>query len=179
MTDFKLKKLTIYGLFIALVAVTTMAITVPMVGVQGYVNVGDTMIFITGLLLGPQAGLIAGGIGSALADLLLGYAHWAPWTLVVKGVEGLLVGLIGYHSFKKEKKITFKTVLALVVAALWMVFGYFLAGGFMVGFEAALGSIPGDLIQGGSSILFSLPLAYFLGRNISRIPLLKEFYEQE
>ncbi len=160
----KIRKITLYGLFIALVAISTMIITIPMIGTQGYVNVGDTMIFITAILLGPKAGLIAGGVGSALADLLLGFAFWAPWTLVIKGIEGFIAGMLGQTSFARYKKITPRIILAMIAAALWMVAGYFVAGGFMVGFEAALGSVPGNLIQGGVSVIIALPLAYVMGK---------------
>ena len=46
---------------------------------------------------GPLPALVAGGLGSALADLLTGYAHWAPWTLVIKGIEGWIAAAIGFH----------------------------------------------------------------------------------
>lgn len=128
------------------------------------------MIFITALLLGPKAGFIAGGLGSALADILLGFAFWAPWTLIVKGIEGFIVGFIGHSSFLQHKKITLNVVIALIAAALWMILGYFIAGGFMVGFEAALGSVPGNFMQGGVSIIIALPLAYILGEIYPKLP---------
>ena len=56
---------------------------------EGYINVGDAIIVFGALLF---SGLVAGlssGLGSALADGLGGYAHWAPFTLIIKGVEGL------------------------------------------------------------------------------------------
>ncbi|SDL71394.1 ECF transporter S component [Halarsenatibacter silvermanii] len=162
-----IQKITLYGIFIALTAMATMAITIPMIGTQGYINIGDTMIFAAALLLGPWGGLAAGAIGSAMADILLGYAFWAPWTLVVKGMEGYIAGRIGHRIFHRHKKPVPRVILGLSLAALWMVFGYFVAGGFMVGFEAALGGIPGDLLQGGASVAITIPLAYLLGRLIS------------
>ena len=169
-----IQKLTLYGVFIALTAMATMAITVPMIGTQGYINIGDTMIFAAALLLGPWGGLIAGGIGSALADLLLGYAFWAPWTLVVKGLEGYIAGSIGHKAFHRHQKPTPIVIVGLSAAALWMVFGYFIAGGFMVGFEAALGGIPGDLLQGAGSVAIAVPLAYLLGRLTTEFSILSE-----
>jgi len=158
----ELYRMILIALFTAFVAVATMVITVPMPGVMGYVNVGDTLIFVTALILGAKAGLIAGGLGSAFADILLGYTHWAPWTLVVKGIEGLLVGLIGHRSFVDNEKLTVKSFTALIVGALWMVLGYFLSGSVVVGYAPALGGIPGDLTQGFSSVIFSIPLLYLL-----------------
>jgi len=53
------------------------------------------MVYTAALLFGPIVGGIAGGFGSMLADLILGYAHYAPATLVIKASEGLLVGFLG------------------------------------------------------------------------------------
>ncbi|MGI6574915.1 MAG: ECF transporter S component [bacterium] len=155
-----LQKLVVTALFAALVAVATMAINIPMPATQGFVNVGDTMIFVAGIFLGPAVGLLAGGIGSGLADLLLGYVHWAPWTLFIKSIEGLLAGLIAYRSFQKKRRIGPETILAMLIAAIWMVFGYYLAGGIMRGFPAALASVPGNIIQGVGSIILAIPVIH-------------------
>lgn len=71
------RKLTITALMAALVTIVTMTISIP-IGMQGYLNFGDILIFASALLFGPQVALIAGGLGSALADLLSGYAVWIP-----------------------------------------------------------------------------------------------------
>ncbi|MBC7130700.1 ECF transporter S component, partial [Candidatus Bathyarchaeota archaeon] len=61
---------------------------------KGYFNIGETMVYTAALLFGPLVGGVAGGFGSMLADLLLGYYQYAPATLVIKAVEGYIVGLI-------------------------------------------------------------------------------------
>ena len=53
---------------------------------QGYVHLGDTMVFLGVLMLGKRRGAAAAGLGSALADVLGGFAFWAPWTLVIKSL---------------------------------------------------------------------------------------------
>lgn len=155
-----LRKLVLTALFAALVAVATMVINIPMVGTQGFVNVGDTMIFVAGIYMGPLVGLLAGGIGSALADLLLAYAHWAPWSLVIKGIEGLLVGVMAHGHFRSKRRIGLPTLVAMLVAATWMVFGYYVAGGIMRGFPVALTSVPGNIVQGLGSIVLALPVIH-------------------
>lgn len=135
-------KLAYIALFAALVAVATMVINIPLPAVQGFINVGDSLIFVAGLLFGPVVGGLAGGIGSAIADLLLGYAHWAPWTLVIKGIEGVIVGYLAT-----------RPLVAMPVAGLWMVFGYFIAAIFFYGFQPALVTIPMDLLQALSSVV--------------------------
>lgn len=155
-----LRRLVLTALFAALVTVATMVINVPMVGTQGFVNVGDTMIFVTGIFMGPLFGLLAGGIGSALADLLLAYAHWAPWSLLIKGIEGFLVGVIAHSHFRSQRRIGLTTVLAMVVASTWMVLGYYVAGGIMRGFPVALTSVPGNIVQGLGSTILAIPVIH-------------------
>ena len=72
----KIKKLTVTALFMAMCCVSTMFLSVPSGG--GYTNLGDAFVLLGAMLLGPWYGLAAGGIGSALADLLTGYAYYAP-----------------------------------------------------------------------------------------------------
>ncbi len=156
----KLRLLVLLALFIALVALATMVINVPMVATQGFINVGDTVIFVSALLMGPRVGFIAGGLGSAMADLLLGYAHWAPWTLVIKALEGLIAALIGHVVYRRDKKVSTQVIGGLIISALWMVLGYYIAGGIMVGFQASLASVPGNLLQGVGSVVLALPLLH-------------------
>jgi len=63
---------------------------------------GETMVYTVALLFGPVVGALAGGVGSSLADLLLGYPIYAPGTLVIKGVEGFVVGYLA----KKGEKLS-------------------------------------------------------------------------
>ena len=81
--DKNTKKIVLNGLMISLVCLATMAIQIPVPGTNGYVNIGDAIIFITSILFGPTPGMIAGGIGSALADIQSGYTHWALFTLII------------------------------------------------------------------------------------------------
>ena len=158
------RQLTLTALFAALVTVATMVIQVPTFATQGYINVGDTMIFVAAGLMGPRTGLIAGGLGSALADLLSGYAQWAPWTLIIKGLEGLLVGLIAHRAYRSKGVLSPIVIPTMVVAALWMVFGYYIGGGVMKGFAVSATEIPGNLIQGIGSVILATPLLAILGK---------------
>jgi uncharacterized membrane protein len=86
--------IAIAGVSAALVAVATNVIKIPTPPTGGYINFGDTMVMFTAMLFGPVIGSFAGGVGSALGDVMGGYPGWAPVTLVVKGIEGLVVGYI-------------------------------------------------------------------------------------
>lgn len=165
MKDMKLSHIILIGLMIAGVCMGTMVVQFPMPSTNGFINIGDSMIFITSILFGPLAGMLAGGIGSSLADLLSGYAHWAPFTLVIKGLEGLIVGFLMRGSFSKAKMI-----ISCVIGAAFMIIGYYFAGGILEGsFIVSLESIPGNSIQGIASILIGVPVAMA----ISKTPYVK------
>ncbi|RLG41817.1 MAG: ECF transporter S component [Thermoproteota archaeon] len=132
----------------AVVAVATLMIRVPIAPTRGYINLGDTMVLLFALLLGPVVGGAAGGIGSALADVIGGYPHWAPWTLIIKGVEGAIAGQIA------KKKGLF-TAIGTCLGAIEMVLGYFLVESYLYGVGAALVELPGNVVQAVSGIVFS------------------------
>ncbi|WP_130807610.1 ECF transporter S component [Senegalia massiliensis] len=159
--DNKIQNLTILGLLIALVAVSTMMIKIPVVSTEGYIHLGDSMIFLSAIIFGKKKGAIAGGIGSAMADLLLGYTHWIIPTLIIKGLMGYFVGLIS--NGESDNLINIRNSISLIFGALWMVFGYFVAGGIMKGsFLVAATSIPANSIQAFAGALIFIPIGIAL-----------------
>ena len=88
-----LKKITVTGLFSAMIFVLTMfvKVTVP----SGYVHLGDAMIYICAVLLGSPWALIAGALGEGLADVAGGFAAYAPATVIIKIIIAFLFGFAG------------------------------------------------------------------------------------
>ncbi len=138
----KVRLMVKYALMIAVTTVTTMAINIPAPAANGYCNLGDAMVFASAILLGKKGGFIAGGVGSALADLLLGFSFWAPFTFIIKGLEGFIAGYILETSFGKKHSF-----LALLPAAAWMVAGYYIVKIFLYGWAPALAEVPITIIQ--------------------------------
>jgi len=101
-----IRTLTYTALMTAFVFITTSVIKIPIPFTNGYIHAGDTAIFLGGILLGPVHGAVAAGIGSAMADLLGGYAHWALPTLLIKGLMGFIVGY--FSSEKRNQKHDFQ-----------------------------------------------------------------------
>ena len=66
MNDKKIRKLVLAALLAALVCVATMVVQIPS-PMQGYVNLGDCFVLLSGWLLGPWYGFAAGGIGLGAA----------------------------------------------------------------------------------------------------------------
>jgi uncharacterized membrane protein len=162
----KTQKMITAALLTALVALATMAFQVPVPATKGYINLGDTVIFVAALLLGPKYGAVAGGVGSALADLLSPYAVWAPFTLVIKGLEGFIVGYIFFKLFSARSSIRTKTV-SMIAGGLWMAVGYFGAGAIMYGMPAALVEFPGNIFQAVGSAVLALPVVEVLSKVIA------------
>lgn len=137
------KSLVKYSILIAMTTVMTMVIRIPSIGTNGYLNLGDMVVFIAAMVLGKKGGLVVGGLGSSLADVLGGYAHYAPITLIVKGLEGFIAGAI------LETKVGKKyPIIATVIGGIWMALGYYMAEIFMYGAKGALASVPGNIMQG-------------------------------
>jgi uncharacterized membrane protein len=129
----------------AVTTVLTRVVQIP-TPARGYINLGDVAIVFTAITLGPLSAMLAGGIGTALSDLLSGpFAFWAPISLVVHGLQGLLVGLIA----RSRPANIGLSIVASVVGIIVMVGGYLAAGAFIAGFGASLADVPGNLIQGG------------------------------
>jgi len=87
--------IAVVAIMIAVTTVFTLAVRVPVPATNGYVNLSDVAIYFTAFAFGPWVGLIAGGVGTALADLLGGYAQFALLTLLAHGLEGFVAGWLG------------------------------------------------------------------------------------
>ncbi|MGP8125419.1 MAG: ECF transporter S component [Nitrososphaerales archaeon] len=92
------------AVFTAFVAAATSVFSVYIPATTGYFNVGEIMVYTSALLMGPYVGAFAGGVGSMLSDLSLGYPYYAPGTLVIKGLEGFIVGYVASRSSGRVTK---------------------------------------------------------------------------
>ena len=101
-------------------------IRVPLPATQGIFTLADIAIFCAAFALGPWSAAIAGGLGTALIDLIGGTAQYAPTSFVVHGIEGLLAGLIALTAKGRISTVIF-WVLAGIVGTALMAGGYYLA----------------------------------------------------
>jgi uncharacterized membrane protein len=148
----KTTKIILTGLMMAMIVVATVLIIIPVPFGNGYIHLGDTMIFLSVLILGWKYGAVAAGFGSALADILVGYAVWSPWTLIIKGIMGAVMGLFIMKSMRKPGRNIFGVPLyqciGMVLAGLEMVVGYFVAQLAIYGnFVTAALAIPWNIVQ--------------------------------
>jgi uncharacterized membrane protein len=87
-------RIATFAILITVTEIFTYMVRIPIAPTRGYVNFGDVAIYFTAILFGPFTAFITGGLGTAIADLLSGYAHWAPFTFLAHGLQGLFIGLI-------------------------------------------------------------------------------------
>ncbi len=158
-----LVRISIMAIMTALVTVGTLLIRIPN-AMGGYFNVGDVMIFVCALTFGPVLGGFAGGIGSAIADII-GFPVFAIPTLVIKGIEGFLAGLI------TNKKTVFRDVLAVVVGGSEMIIGYFLVELYPLqwGLGGALAELPGNIAQIVIGGIIGIPIVFVFRRRLPEI----------
>jgi uncharacterized membrane protein len=145
----------------AVTTVLTRVVQIP-TPARGYINLGDVAVVFTALTFGPFSAALAGGLGTALADLLSGpFAFWAPISLVVHGLQGLLVGIIA----RARPGNLIVQIAAGVVGMVIMAGGYLTAGAFIPpGFGPALADVPGNLLQGGVGVVLGILLAAAVAR---------------
>lgn len=150
----RVKSLAITAICLVLVYVFTAVVNIrlPFAPNGGLVHLGNVPLFVAAILFGKRTGMIAGGIGMGLFDLLSGWTLWAPFTLVIVGCMGFVVGAIT----EKRKNMGF-IVLALIAACAIKIVGYYFAevviyGNWVVPFT----SIPGNLIQIGVAAVITL-----------------------
>jgi uncharacterized membrane protein len=151
--------ITVTAVFTALVFLSTYLFQIPIPATQGYFNLGDIMIFISALTFGPIVGGFAGGVGSFLSDALGGFGTFAPFTLIIKGSEGFVAGLLSRRSVQRRT-----LMIAWATGSVVMVLGYFLAESFLIalffgqssftGIVAASGEVPFNILQvvGGGAV---------------------------
>ncbi|MCL2294901.1 MAG: ECF transporter S component [Spirochaetes bacterium] len=146
----------------AIVTIFTIVIRIPVAPTGGFLNLSDIAIFFTAFVFGPISALFAAGLGTAIANLIAGFGQYAPVSLVTRGLQGLLVGLV-YNAFVKDGNYRINAFLVIslcfLVGASIMISGYFIAQIFMVGPGAALVEVPLNFAQALAGILGGTALA--------------------
>ncbi len=117
-----LLNIAIIGIFTALETIMTATVAIPIPASSGYFNIGEGIIYFVSILFGPFIGAFVGGVGAAFADILGGYAIFAPGTFIAKGAEGFVVGLL-FKKLKENNSINnnwkiFSLILGLVAGGL-------------------------------------------------------------
>ena len=171
----QMKQLVLVGVtaaFATLAFLGTTVIRIPIPASGGYFNLGDTFVMAAALLYGPLVGGLVGAIGPAMADAL-GFPQFILATAVVKGVEGILIGLI-----VGSRRRPWRAVIALAAGVLVLVGGYYLFEAYLYPLlalripffgvtdaAAALAEVVPNLLQGGISAVIAFGIWKILARS--------------
>jgi len=145
------------AVFTALVCVATIVFSIYVPATEGFFNIGESMVFLSAILFGPFVGAFAGGVGSMLADLLLGFPHYAPATLMIKACEGAVVGLIK----KRNPKFSSRRYWSLFTLCLGVLVGFMLG---WIGSAYYSGEV--NLTLGPGTFVFQVPVELWLSLGI-------------
>jgi len=160
-------RMSAVAIFGALSFVLTALFPIPYAGGAGYFNFGDVIDLLGAILLGPIEGALIGIVGGALSDLFLGYAIFAPWSILAKGLMGSVAGLL-YLVLKKHKIIRFTS---LFVGATFEILAYMLCYIANFGLPGLVNSAF-DCIQAFGSAILAIPL--YLALEKAKAPSLFE-----
>ena len=163
------KTLAINGLSIALVFLATgfINIRLPIMANGGLIHLGNVPLFLAAIIFGKKTGALAGAVGMALFDLFSGWTLWAPFTFVIVGIMGWVVGSMT----EKDEHNSFSWYLLAIIAALIIkIVGYYIAEGIIFGnWIAPVASIPGNIVQIVTAAIIVLPLAKPLKKQLKMI----------
>lgn len=141
------RALTIPALLAAAVFVVTWTCRVPIPATNGgYVNLGDTIIYIAAYIFGGPTASVSAALGSLLADLMAGAPVYAPATFVIKGLMGLVCGTL------MRRGAFGRYAFACLLGGVMMTAGYALYELILFGAAYAVVSIPYNLIQFAGSV---------------------------
>jgi uncharacterized membrane protein len=152
--------LAVVAVMVAVTAVLTFAVQIPIPATGGYIHFGDVGVFFASFAFGPWVGLVAGGVGCAIADLISGYAAWAPLTLVAHGLQGLLAGYLG-HRKGPAGMIVGWALGAVVLIAVYFLGEWFIYG---LGYAGALAEVGPNFVQMAVGGLIGIPLVLAVRR---------------
>ena len=163
------KQVAINGISIALVFIATgfMNLRLPIVANGGLIHLGNVPLFLAAIIFGKKTGAISGAVGMALFDLFSGWTLWAPFTFIIVGIMGWVVGKI---TEDKSHNTILWYVIAILAALAIKIVGYYIAEGIIYGnWVAPAASIPGNIVQILTAAVIVLPLAKPLKKQLSVI----------
>ncbi len=141
-------------------------ISLPLPSGYGYVNLGDGGVYLCAMLLPGGLGVLAAGVGAALADLILGWAVYAPATLLIKGLTALLAGI----ALRKAKRAAAPLSM---VCCLTVPLGYFLFETVLLTAPVAAVNVLPNALQAALGAGLGLLVGKQLQKKLAKTPRIK------
>lgn len=154
------------ALLVSLVFIATrfLNIRLPISINGGLIHLGNTMLFMSAIVFGRKKGAVAGALGMAIFDVLSGWAAWAPFTFIIRGVMGYVVGSFANAKDRNGNSFLWN-ITGIAVSGVWMLIGYFMTEVILYGnWIAPVTSIPGNVVQLVVGAVVGIPAAAALKR---------------
>jgi uncharacterized membrane protein len=170
---FSVRDVIYVGVLAALCALAT-SIKIPF-GVGAMVHLGTAVLFTTALTFGGVYAGLAGAIGSAFFDLLMGFSPYTLWSFVIKGIAGLIAGTVATglwpsaEGLKSSSYSFVRAALGCVLAAAWTLGGYIVAWSKVTGsLTVAFSNMPSSLMTSSAGLIVALVVAPKLRKALNR-----------
>lgn len=152
------RTIALVAVMAAVVCALTLIRPVPAPATGGYLHLGDIAANFVALAFGPWLGALMAGGGMAIADLI-GFPIFAPGTLVVHGLQAVVVGYVG-----RGRKVWLMFVAA-ILGGLVVIGGYFVYEWLILqkGLAATLSEVPINLMQEALGLV-GVPLYILVAR---------------
>jgi len=159
MTKLDVRKTALVVVMAAVVCVLTAVPRVPVPATGGYVHLGDVGAAFAALAFGPSLGFLIAGGGMAVADVIGGYAIYAPGTFVIHGVQAVVIALL------RQRRNAWLMLVATAAGGVVVVGGYFLYQSLILGMGMAVAfvEVPFNILQ-ASVGLIGVPLYLLVKR---------------
>ena len=151
------RTLAVTAVMTAIVFATTM-IQLTLTPDGGYIHLGEAGILFSAFAFGPWVGAVVGGLGTALADLTLGFPQWAVFSLIIHGAQGWVAGWVS-----ERWPGLGGLILAAILGGFIVVLGYLPAGMLLEG-NLALAAVPFNVLQVFIGGVVSISLYYLVRR---------------
>lgn len=160
----KTKDLVVTGLLTALIFIFTRFINIrlPISINGGLIHMGNVMLFATAIVFGKKKAAVSGALGMSLFDVMSGWTAWAPFTFVVRGIMGYIIGWIAE---RENGKNVWMNLLGITAGGIWMLFGYYMTEVMLYGnWITPFTSVYGNMIQIVVGAIIGTPVAMALLR---------------
>ncbi len=156
------KQMAQAALFAALIFLGTYLPKIPIMSGAGYIHFGDGFIYTAAAILPPLYAACAGAVGGILADVLSGFALYAPATALIKALmavcvswmcrgNGFIRRMRGGHDSVRARDILILGA-AFVAAGAVNIAGYFIADMVLYGVAAGIAGLLMNAIQSAAGI---------------------------
>lgn len=153
-------KWIVAAMFASMTCICTLCLQIAL-PVGGYINLGDVLVLTGAFLLGGKYGALAAGVGAALADVVSGYAFYAPGTLAIKAATAFVAAALAGDGHPTA----LRRVLAGLAGEAVMVLGYLAYEWFLLANgAAALANVAGNAVQGAAGVLLAALIVPLISR---------------